>query len=155
MEPMTLGSPSSPSPSPFLPSFLMGESNPSTPIRNANTLSPSKGRSLAFSEYFDGFLKIKSIIDFLLFFSSIAHSVAWSEPLSLHWLPTGLRHPSTTVSNDPIAESKRQHVWSPNPRTFRLSEVGETKLSNAHKAHHANPTKPFDPGKLLPQSKRV
>lgn len=49
MEPMTLGSPGSPSQSAanFLPSFLMGESNvPITP-RN-NTLSPTKGRTLAF-----------------------------------------------------------------------------------------------------------
>lgn len=49
MEPMALGSPSSPSPgSTYLPSFLMGESNTSTAPRS-NTLSPSKGRALAFA----------------------------------------------------------------------------------------------------------
>lgn len=52
MEPMTLGSPSGsplPTSSNFVPSFLMGEPTtaPTTP-RN-NTLSPSKGRSLAFT----------------------------------------------------------------------------------------------------------
>lgn len=50
MEPMALGSPSSPSPgSTYLPSFLMGESNTSTAPRS-NTLSPSKGRALAFGK---------------------------------------------------------------------------------------------------------
>lgn len=50
MEPMTLGSPGSPSPSNnFLPSFLMGESNIQTTPRS-NTLSPTKGRTLAFGE---------------------------------------------------------------------------------------------------------
>lgn len=47
---MTLGSPSSPSassPSNYLPSYLMGESNTMTTPRT-NTLSPTKGRALAF-----------------------------------------------------------------------------------------------------------
>lgn len=53
MEPMTLGSPSSPSAqsSNFLPSYLMGEPNAITTPRT-NTLSPTKGRALAFSMYF-------------------------------------------------------------------------------------------------------
>lgn len=54
MEPMTLGSPSSPSSaqsSNFLPSYLMGEPNAITTPRT-NTLSPTKGRTLAFGMYF-------------------------------------------------------------------------------------------------------
>lgn len=51
MEPMTLGSPThSPSNSPnvgYLPPFLLGEINPPTTPRT-NSLSPTKGRSLAF-----------------------------------------------------------------------------------------------------------
>ncbi|XP_072940536.1 nucleoporin Nup35 [Epargyreus clarus] len=51
MEPMTLGSPThSPSGSPnvgYLPPFLLGEINPPTTPRT-NSLSPTKGRSLAF-----------------------------------------------------------------------------------------------------------
>ncbi|XP_031628967.1 nucleoporin Nup35 [Contarinia nasturtii] len=51
MEPMTLGSPSSPSTANttnFLPSYLMGEPNTMIAPRT-NTLSPTKGRTLAFS----------------------------------------------------------------------------------------------------------
>lgn len=53
MEPMTLGSPThSPSGSPnvgYLPPFLLGEINaPSTP--RTNSLSPTKGRTLAFGK---------------------------------------------------------------------------------------------------------
>ena len=40
MEPMTLGSPSSPGPSNFLPNFLMGDNN--TPVHNRNALNFSK-----------------------------------------------------------------------------------------------------------------
>lgn len=49
MEPMTLGSPTnSPSQSPFLPAFLMGE--PSTPqATRTNTLSPIKGHNFTLS----------------------------------------------------------------------------------------------------------
>lgn len=50
MEPMTLGSPSSPSGaanSSYLPSYLMGEPNTIATPRT-NTLSPTKGRTLAF-----------------------------------------------------------------------------------------------------------
>lgn len=58
MEPMTLGSPSSPSAantSNFLPSYLMGE--PSTMIApRTNTLSPTKGRTLAFCKLNKNFL---------------------------------------------------------------------------------------------------
>lgn len=54
MEPMTLGSPThSPSGSPnvgYLPPFLLGEINPPTTPRT-NSLSPTKGRSLAFGMY--------------------------------------------------------------------------------------------------------
>lgn len=53
MEPMTLGSPPhSPSGSPnvgYLPPFLLGEINPPTTPRT-NSLSPTKGRSLAFGK---------------------------------------------------------------------------------------------------------
>lgn len=53
MEPMTLGSPThSPSNSPnvgYLPPFLLGEINPPTTPRT-NSLSPTKGRSLAFGK---------------------------------------------------------------------------------------------------------
>lgn len=56
MEPMTLGSPGSPaqggSSSGFLPPFLMGESNIPTTPRN-NTLSPAKGRAMAFGKEFE------------------------------------------------------------------------------------------------------
>ena len=46
---MTLGSPSSPGPpSSYLPSFLMGETNP--PQTSRNTLSPTNKKSLNFSE---------------------------------------------------------------------------------------------------------
>lgn len=58
MEPMTLGSPThSPSGSPnvgYLPPFLLGELNPPTLSSlspRPNSLSPTKGRSLAFGEY--------------------------------------------------------------------------------------------------------
>lgn len=55
MEPMTLGSPNGPpSPAtnnPYLPAFLMGESVIVHTPRN-NTLSPTKGRTLAFGNYF-------------------------------------------------------------------------------------------------------
>lgn len=50
---MTLGSPSSPSAantSNYLPSYLMGEPNTMTAPRT-NTLSPTKGRTLAFGKY--------------------------------------------------------------------------------------------------------
>lgn len=53
MEPMTLGSPSSPSAantSNYLPSYLMGEPNTMTAPRT-NTLSPTKGRALAFCKF--------------------------------------------------------------------------------------------------------
>lgn len=53
MEPMTLGSPThSPSGSPnvgYLPPFLLGEINPPTTPRT-NSLSPTKGRNLAFGK---------------------------------------------------------------------------------------------------------
>lgn len=55
MEPMTLGSPSSPSAansSSYLPSYLMGEPNIMT-VPRTNTLSPTKGRTLAFCKYID------------------------------------------------------------------------------------------------------
>lgn len=60
MEPMTLGSPSSPSAataSNYLPSFLMGEPNAMTAPRT-NTLSPTKGRTLAFCKAVDKILPI-------------------------------------------------------------------------------------------------
>uniref|UniRef100_A0A1A9WCD1 Nucleoporin NUP53 n=1 Tax=Glossina brevipalpis TaxID=37001 RepID=A0A1A9WCD1_9MUSC len=49
MEPMNLGSPTSPTSSPYLPSFLMGEQQTPTTPRN-NSLSPNKaaGRRLSF-----------------------------------------------------------------------------------------------------------
>lgn len=53
MEPMTLGSPSSPSAantSNYLPSYLMGEPNIMT-VPRTNTLSPTKGRTLAFCKF--------------------------------------------------------------------------------------------------------
>lgn len=58
MEPMTLGSPSSPSGSTssnYLPSYLMGEPNAMTAPRT-NTLSPTKGRTLAFCMYLQFFV---------------------------------------------------------------------------------------------------
>lgn len=67
MEPMALGSPagspSTGSPSNYLPSYLMGESNISVTPRN-NTLSPTKGRTLAFGEcvLFKVQLKSKSLM---------------------------------------------------------------------------------------------
>lgn len=52
---MTLGSPThSPSGSPnvsYLPPYLLGEINPPTTPRT-NSLSPTKGRNLAFGEFF-------------------------------------------------------------------------------------------------------
>lgn len=58
MEPMTLGSPGA-SPAnnsnSYLPPFLMGESNPSSMPRN-NTLSPTKGRALAFGPQSPGMM---------------------------------------------------------------------------------------------------
>lgn len=55
MEPMTLGSPGSPSNnSGFLPAFLIGEQlSPAATPRNA-TISPTKGRSLAFGQHSPG-----------------------------------------------------------------------------------------------------
>lgn len=55
MEPMTLGSPSSPSAanaSNYLPSYLMGEPSVMAAPRT-NTLSPTKGRALAFCKLID------------------------------------------------------------------------------------------------------
>lgn len=55
---MTLGSPSSPSAasaSNYLPSYLMGEPNVMT-VPRTNTLSPTKGRTLAFCKLFDRIL---------------------------------------------------------------------------------------------------
>lgn len=66
MEPMTLGSPPSGSPSGsnssgFLPSYLMGETNVPTTPRN-NTLSPTKGRPLAFGNYNRTYFKKKKFV---------------------------------------------------------------------------------------------
>lgn len=57
MEPMAIGSPSGSPSGPvnnYLPSYLMGESN-ITAAPRSNTLSPTKGRALAFGTNFHQF----------------------------------------------------------------------------------------------------
>lgn len=76
MEPMTLGSPNGPpSPAtnnPYLPAFLMGESVIVHTPRN-NTLSPTKGRTLAFGKKFNFFF-----LEFILIKKNYFSSITWS-----------------------------------------------------------------------------